>query len=153
MAVTAYWFGRSLVNAFGGSASGDSYKFDWLSDTIKVALLTSSYTVDQNDHMFWSQASSAEVTGTNYSAGGATLANPTLTFTSGTPDVIKFDGDDVTWASSTITARFAIIYDDTQTGKPMLGYVNFGQDYSSSNGNFTIQWATEGIFTINVTSP
>lgn len=61
--------------------------------------------------------------------------------------VIWLDADDVTWASSTITARYAVIYKDTgvATTSPLIGFVDFGQDESSSNGNFTIQWSANGI--------
>ena len=48
---------------------------DFDTDTIKVALLTSSYTPDQDAHDYFNDVSSAEVTGTGYTAGGATLAS------------------------------------------------------------------------------
>ncbi len=68
--------------------------------------------------------------------------------------VIWLDAADVTWASSTITARYAAIYKDTGSAatSPLMGWVDFGQDESSSNGNFTIQWSPNGILRAGVGS-
>ena len=125
---------------------------DWDSDTIKVALVTNAYTPDQDAHNYFDDVVANEVTGTGYTAGGNTLANKTNTYDSAT-NVIKLDADDVTWASSTITARYAIIYDATpatNATRPLIGYVDFGSDQSSSNGNFTITWDSTGIVRVTV---
>jgi hypothetical protein len=34
--------------------------------------------------------------------------------------------------------------------KPLLGYVDFGANFSSSNGLFEIRWNVAGMFTITV---
>ena len=144
MAVTAKLYGNMLK--FGLDRTKD---IDIDTDTIKVALCTSTYTPDQDTHEDWADITN-EVSGTGYVAGGATLANKALTYTAGT-NVIKFDADDVTWSTSTITARYAIIYDDTPAAdadKPLIGYVDFGEDKTSSGGDFTIQWNADGIFTV-----
>lgn len=52
----------------------------WASDTIKVALLTSSYTPNYDTHDFFDDITN-EVTGTGYTAGGATLGSKTVTTT------------------------------------------------------------------------
>ena len=128
-------------------------EIDWDTDTIKVALLTNSYTPDQDAHNYFDDVATYEVSGaTGYTAGGATLANKTNTYT-GASNVIVLDADDVTWSTSTITARYAVIYDaspSTNATKPLIGYVDFGSDQSSSNGNFTITWDATGIVRITV---
>jgi len=127
-------------------------EIDWDTDTIKVALLTNSYTPDQDAHNYLDDVIANEVTGTGYTAGGNTLANKTNTYNSAS-NVIVLDADDVTWSSSTITARYAVIYDATpatNATKPLIGYVDFGSDQSSSNGNFTITWDATGIVRITV---
>jgi hypothetical protein len=127
-------------------------EIDWDTDTIKVALLTNAYTPDQDAHNYLDDVVANEVTGTGYTAGGATLANKTNSYNSST-NVITLDADDVTWSSSTITARYAVIYDATpatNATKPLIGYVDFGSDQSSSNGNFTITWDATGIVRITV---
>ena len=53
----------------------------------------------------------------------------------------------------TITARHAVIYDDagaTNAQKALIGYVDFGSDQSSTNGNFTITWDATGIARLTV---
>ena len=127
-------------------------EIDWDTDTIKVALLTNSYTPDQDAHNYYDDVVANEVTGTGYTAGGNTLANKTNTYNSAT-NVIVLDADDTTWSSSTITARYAVVYDATpatNATKPLIGYVDFGSDQSSSNGNFTITWDATGIVRITV---
>jgi hypothetical protein len=124
---------------------------DFDSDTIKVALLTSSYTPDQDAHDYFNDVSTYEVTGTGYTTGGITLSSKTATYDSGT-NVIVLDAADVTWSSSTITARYAVVYDSTGTSSTsaLIGYVDFGSDQSSTNGNFTITWDSTGIVRITV---
>lgn len=148
MAVTSKIYGKAILNAFGGETAGESVAIDYLSDTIKVALCTSSYAVDQDTHEFFSDVTN-EVTGTGYTAGGATLANKTLGYTAGT-NVIKFDADDVTWTTSTITARYAVIYKSTGTSStsPLLSYVDFGQNESTTAATFQITWDSAGLLTI-----
>lgn len=124
---------------------------DFDTDTIKVALLSSSYTPDQDAHDYFNDVSTYEVTGTGYTSGGATLASKTATYDSAT-NVIVLDAADTTWSSSTITARYAVIYDSTGTASTsaLIGYVDFGSDQSSTNGNFTITWDSTGIVRITV---
>lgn len=134
-----------------GSLIGKAFnkEVDFDSDTIKVALVTSSYTPNQDTHDYWDDVATNEVSGTGYTAGGATLANKSVTYTSGT-NVTKFDANDVSWTSSTITARYAVIYDATPASNatmPLIGYIDFGSDQSSSNGTFSIVWDAAGIFT------
>lgn len=127
-------------------------EIDWDSDTIKVALLSSSYTPNQDTHDYLDDVTSYEVTGTGYTTGGITLASKTSTY-DGTNNVIILDAADVTWSSSTITARYAVVYDDSgasAAAKPLIGYVDFGSDQSSTNGNFTITWDSTGIVRITV---
>jgi hypothetical protein len=147
MAVTAYWFGKAIANAFGGETEAESKRIDYLTDVIKVMLCTSTYTPNQDTHETKADITN-EVTGTGYTAGGATLANKTLSYDA-TTNTIKFDADDVTWASSTVTARYAVVYDSsgaTDADCCLIGYVDFGEDKASNNGDFKIQWNTDGLF-------
>jgi hypothetical protein len=80
-----------------------------------------------------------EVTGTAYVAKGNTLVNVTPTSTSTTAFT---DFGDSTWSSSTITARGAMIFNDTASGDPSVVILDFGSDKSSSSGDFTIVFPT-----------
>jgi hypothetical protein len=143
MAVTAKWYGQALLKAL-------NKEIDFDTDTIKVMLCTSAYVPDQDAHVYKDVSVTSEVTGTGYTAGGATLASKTIGYTAAT-NIIALDAADVTWAASTITARYAVIYDDSPaSNKPLLAYVDFGADQSSNNGNFTITWDANGILKITV---
>lgn len=66
--------------------------------------------------------------------------------TGGTGNATAFlDFADETWTSSTITARGALIYDDTLTGGDADAaciVLDFGSDKSSSSGDFTVVFPT-----------
>ena len=137
----------SLVyNDFKESIMNGSIDLD--SDTIKIALVSSSYTPDKDAHDFFDDVTN-EVSGTGYTAGGATLANKAVT-QDNTNDLAKWDADDPSWSSSTITARGAVIYKSTGTAgtSRLICYIDFGQDYTSSNGTFSIVFHANGILTI-----
>lgn len=139
---TVKWYGKALI-------AWANKEVDLLDDTIKVALTTSTYSVDQDTHDYFDDVTN-EVSGTNYTAGGATIANDTLGYTAGT-NVLKYDGDDVSWASSTISnARRAVIYDSTpgaDSTRPLIGFCSFDADVSTSAGTLTITWDSAGILT------
>lgn len=119
--------------------------FNLVSDTIKVALVTSAYSPNIDSHQHFSDITN-EVSGTGYTAGGATLSGKTVT-QDNTNDRGVFDANDVTWANSTITARGAVVYKSTgnaSTSK-IIAYIDFGADKSSSASDFTIQWHADGI--------
>lgn len=137
----------SLVyNDFKESIMNGSIDLD--SDTIKVALVTSSYTADQDAHDFFDDVTN-EVSGTGYTAGGATLANKAVS-QDNTNNWGKFDADDPSWASSTITARGAVVYKSTGTASTsrLICYIDFGQDYTSANGTFSVVFHANGILTL-----
>ncbi len=120
-------------------------RIDWDTDTIKVMLVTSSYTPNFDTHNFADDVTS-EVSGTGYTAGGATLASPVITLDT-TNDRVDVDFADTSWTSSTITARGAVIYKSTGTAStsPLFAYLDFSTDQVSSNGTFLIQWNASGV--------
>jgi hypothetical protein len=143
MAVSAFLYG-SLPAKLANK------EVNWSSDTIKVALCTSTYVPNQDTHTYFSDITN-EVTGTGYTAGGATLASKTVTY-AGATNKQTFDAADTSWPTSTITARYAVIYDSTGTASTsaLIGYVDFGADVVSSGGTFSITWDAAGIFTVTV---
>lgn len=125
---------------------------DWDSDTIKVALVSSAYTPNQDTHDYWDDVAAYEISGTGYTAGGAVLTSKTITYDSAS-NVVTLDAADVSWASSSVTARHAVVYDDsgaTAGQKVLIGYVDLGSDQSSTNGAFTITWDATGIIRLTV---
>ena len=106
-------------------------------NTFKLALYDNNASFD---------ASTTAYTATNevsnsgtYTAGGGTLTNVTPT-TSGTTALTDFA--DITFTSATITARGALIYNDTATGNPSVIVLDFGSDKSSTSGDFQIVFPT-----------
>lgn len=136
----------AIYNSFFADLAKNN--IDLETDTLKVALVTAAYTPDVDAHDFFDDVTN-EVVGTGYTAGGATLANKTVT-QDNTSNLLKFDADDVTWASSTITARGAVLYKSTGTAStsPLIKYFDFGSDQISVGASFTIQWNASGILTI-----
>ena len=138
-------YGITFLNALKNDLALDLD--DTTADRFKVMLVTSAYTPDFGTHDFKADVTN-EVVGTGYTAGGESLTSVTLTQSGGT---ITFDADDVTWASSTITARGAVIYDDSLASDPLIAYIDFGADKSSSAGDFVLSFNASGIFTLDLT--
>lgn len=109
-------------------------------DTFKVALYTSSATMDSSTAAY---SSTNEASGTGYTATGNTLTRIDPT-SSGTTAFADFA--DTTWTTATITARGALIYNTTPSSgsytNPSVCVLDFGTDKSSSAGDFTIQFPT-----------
>jgi hypothetical protein len=142
MAVSALWYGPAIEGQYGTTAAR---RVDWVTDTIKVALTTSTYTPNQDTHDFFNDITN-EVTGTGYTAGGATLASKTVVYT-GASNKLVLDAADTAWTTATFTARYAIVYKDTGTAStsPLLGYVDFGGDQTVTGATFTIVWDADGV--------
>jgi hypothetical protein len=130
---------------------------DLEADTIKLALITSAVTPDITDaDPRWGAGGTTnyatnEVTpGGNYSAGGATLANPSVTLTGG---LAMFDADDpATWAqhaSNPTNARWGIVYNDTDAGKRVLGFLDLGSTFDMTTGPLAVAWNANGLARLN----
>jgi hypothetical protein len=120
-------------------------------ETHKLALYNNTETPNFSTEA--SYAATNEVTGTNWAAGGVVL---TGTAVSESPaGSLMFDATDVSEASTTLSGvRGCKIYADaltTPTADALIVGVNFGADYATTNGTFAIQWATAGIFAIDLT--
>ena len=106
-------------------------------NTFKLALYTNSASFTATTTAY---TTSNEVTASgSYSAGGGTLTNITPT-SSGTTAYTDFD--DLSFTTATITARGALIYNDSATGDPTVVVLDFGSDKTSTSGTFTIQFPT-----------
>ena len=133
--------------AFSGNFMCTSFKKELLQgthnftassgNTFKLALYTNSATFNAATTAY---TSANEVSNSgSYSAGGGTLTNVTPT-SSGTTGLTDFA--DLAFTSATITARGALIYNDTAAGDPTVAVLDFGADKTSTTGTFTIQFQT-----------
>ena len=133
--------------AFNGNFMCTSFKKELLQgthnftassgNTFKLALYTNSAS--------FNAATTAYTTGNEvsnsgtYSAGGGTLSKVTPT-SSGTTALTDFA--DLNFTSASITARGALIYNDSASGDPTVAVLDFGSDKTSTSGTFTIQFPT-----------
>lgn len=117
-------------------------------DDIRVALCTNVYVPNIDTHLDFADITN-EVVGAGYVADGALLANQAVS-QDNVDDEGVFDADNVTWAASTITARYAIIYWDTGVAGTslLIACIDFGEDKTSTGGDFTITWDAEGIINL-----
>lgn len=148
MAVTAKFYGlffKSLSNK----------EIDLDSDTIKLMLCTSTYGPNQDTHRYKSDVTN-EVSGTGYTAGGATVGSVVSSYDT-TSNVWSFDGADVSWASTTLNGanapRYGVLYDSTpatDATRPLIGWVDFGVDTPVTNGTLSVTWDAAGVGYVTV---
>jgi len=119
-------------------------------DTFKLALYTSSASIDANTTAY---SATNESSGTNYTAGGEDLTNAgvTSTKTSASAGTGFTDFDDLTFTNVSVTARGALIYNNTPSAAGIGGatltnaavaVLDFGADKTSTDGDFTIIFPT-----------
>ena len=110
------------------ASSGNTFKLALYTNSASFTAATTAYT------------SANEVSNSgSYSAGGGALTNVTPT-SSGTTGLTDFA--DLAFTSATITARGALIYNDSAAGDPTVAVLDFGADKTSTTGTFTIQFPT-----------
>lgn len=123
-----------------------------IAGTLKMAVVTGSYSPDQAAHDFWNDVSANEVSGTGYTAGGNACASPTWT-DGGAGGTHVFDANDpATWTqngSGFSNGRRVVLYYDTGTGSTsrLVGYSNdFGADSGNVAGDFSVAFDAAGIY-------
>ena len=104
--------------------------------TFNLALYTSSATLNATTTAY---TTSNEITGTNYTAKGASLTRVDPS-NDGTTAITDFA--DLTFSNATVTARGALIFNDSASGDPAVCSLDFGGDKTSTAGDFTIQFPT-----------
>jgi hypothetical protein len=125
---------------------------DLTSASNKLALFSNTITPNFSTDTAYAVApyNANEVTGTNWAAGGVTMASQTVS--ESPTGSVMYDAADISVSSATFTgARCALIFANALTPKSGIVLVNFGADFSPNNGTFTIQWATGGIYAIDIT--
>ena len=109
------------------ASTGNTFKLALYDNSASFTAATTAYTT------------SNEISGSGYSAGGGTLTNVTPTSSSTTAFT---DFDDLTFSTATITARGALIYNDTAAGDPSVVVLDFGGDKTATAGDFKIVMPT-----------
>jgi len=115
--------------------------------TLKCALYDNTATLNENTAAYIT-ANEISSSGTNYTTGGATLTNVTIS-TDGTTAI--FDADNVSFANATISAQAALIY-NANNSNSSIAVLDFGGVKTSTNGTFELQFpnadATNGLIRI-----
>jgi len=110
------------------ASTGNTFKLALYTNSASFTAATTAYTT------------SNEVTASgSYSAGGGTLTNVTPTSSSTTAFT---DFADISFTTATITARGALIYNDSATGDPTVVVLDFGADKTSTSGTFQVIFPT-----------
>jgi len=132
--------------AFSGNFMCTSFKKELLEgvhnfknsggSTFNLALYTNSASFTAATTAY---TSSNEVSGTGYTAKGAALTRVDPS-TSGTTALTDFA--DLTFSSASVTARGALIYNDSASGDPSVVVLDFGGDKTSTAGDFTVVFPT-----------
>lgn len=132
MAGAFHWYGNGLLKLATGAIDLDT-------DTFKVMLTTSAYTPNIDTHDFRDDVTN-EVTGTGYTAGGATLAGVSVTYDAAS-NQMRVSWTDPTWSTATITARTAVIYKargGASSADELLAYMTDSADVTSTAATFTL---------------
>jgi hypothetical protein len=109
------------------NSGGSTFKLAMYTNSASFTAATTAYTT------------SNEVSGTNYTAGGAALTRVDPS-TSSTTALTDFG--DLTFSTATVTARGALIYNDSASGDPTVVVLDFGGDKTSTAGDFTVVFPT-----------
>jgi len=97
----------------------------------KIALYTDAATLNADTTVY---STDNEVSGTGYSAGGEVITATTVSSGDGV-GFVNFSN--ATWASSSFTARGALIY-NTSAGNKAVMTLNFGDNKTSNSSTFTV---------------
>lgn len=143
MAVTVDLYNHTSKRfAEGSNAVGDTYK----------VMLCTAATFDATNTTLDGITKTEVASGNGYTTGGQALANVAVTTV--TTNDAKFTADTVTWSASggSITASYAILYNDTDTDAPPVLFIDFEGSESAGDGtDFKIIWNTNGIVSFTVT--
>ena len=103
-------------------------------NSFKLAMYTSAAVIGKSTTSFLTTGQVSSPSG--YSSGGKALVN---TGTSLATNTAITDFSDLSFVGVTITARGALIYNDTNSDKA-VAVLDFGGDKTASAGTFTIQF-------------
>ena len=150
MAVTIVSYDNFKATLSGGTSSGGT-PIDWLSDTIKISLHTTTYTPNQATHDFYDDVTNELGSGNGYTTGGETLAGKTTS--SPVATVVTYDCSDVTWTfSATKSFRYGVIYKSTGTAStsPLMFLIDFDgtTNLTAAIGTWTWVVNASGLFTL-----
>tara|TARA_R100001509_G_scaffold104147_1_gene61361 strand:+ start:1421 stop:1861 length:441 start_codon:yes stop_codon:yes gene_type:complete len=105
-------------------------------NTFKLAMYTNSATLGKSTTSFTTGNEVSSPSG-GYSSGGKALVNVGTSLATNTAIT---DFADLSFVGVTLTARGALIYNDTASNDPAVAVLDFGGDKTATAGTFTIQF-------------
>ena len=133
---------NTVMTSFKSQLMDGTHDLATSGDTLKLALYTSSSSINAAATTIYSSDDEVGNSGT-YAAGGGTLAGQTVT-TDGTTAICNFD--DLEFTSATITARYALIYNSSESNAAVC-VLDFSTDQISTAGTFKIDFPASGAST------
>jgi len=124
-----------IYNSFHEDLARGNIDMD--TNTFKMMLVTDSYTPNKDTHADRDDVTN-EVSGTGYTSGGKTVTCTVARDNANDRTTLTFAAE--SWASSTITARGAVVYKSTGTAANdlLVFYNDFGGDITTSNTTFSV---------------
>lgn len=127
---------QGIVNSYKQGLLQGVFNFsNTTTQVFKVALFTSAATLNANTTVY---SATNESTGTGYTAGGQVLTIATFPTLSNNVAFISFAP--ITWPVTSLTARGALIYKYDGATNPAIAILDFGEDKTTSSGNFVINF-------------
>jgi len=104
-------------------------------NSFKLAMYTNSAALGKSTTSFTTSGQVSSPTG--YTSGGKALVNVGTSIATNTAIT---DFADLSFVGVTLTARGALIYNDTASNDPAVAVLDFGGDKTATSGTFTIQF-------------
>jgi len=126
---------QAVANSFKSEILQGIHDLESGGDSFKLALYTSVATLSSATTSY---TTSSEVAASGeYVAGGGVLQSQQVSLATGGVAIVDFA--DLSFTGVTLTARGALIYNDTEADKSVC-VLDFGADKTATSGTFTIQF-------------
>jgi hypothetical protein len=149
VAVTAHVFPQFIIgmNAGNIALTGGTYKVA-LSNTAGPVTEATSGISTAKLFTDWTANVAAEITGTGYTAGGATVSSPTFT-AGGTNNTVATwtSASNPNWTTATFTANQAVFYESSASTIQLICWWDFGGAVSVTASTFTLTISGSGLLT------
>jgi hypothetical protein len=135
------------LNAHNIAMSGGTYKVA-LSNAAGPVVLATAGVSTATLFTDWTANVAAEITGTGYTAGGATVSSPTFAAGGTSNSVATWtSASNPNWTTSTFTANQAVFYESSASTNQLICFWDFGGSVSVTAGTFTLSINGSGLLT------
>lgn len=149
MAVTAHVFPQFIIGMNAGNIllTGGTYKVALSNAAGPVTLATSGVST-ATLYTDWTSNVAAQITGTGYTAGGATVSSPTFTAGGSNNSVATWTSStNPNWTSASFTANQAVFYESSASTNQLICFWDFGGAVTVTSGTFTLSINGSGLLT------